>query len=219
MRVEIVPRVRIRNTGTIEVVIWKFYYDTPEDKICPICGWIKCPNIPKASTTERLHHKEAYVARDGYWITVEKGESIPDKCKLIVGELVTELHDYPEHWRELPGSSVYRSLAGLMREELHAFDAEDSGGSIIQEMAHVMSQFREMAYLYPHDAVKLVMEDNGKTLVAFIDLLRPERSTISKVSVSSAVEEPIGINLNDLSKEIKLLEKKFGVSVNCISNS
>jgi len=114
MRVEVVPRVRIRSNGTIEVVLWKMYYDAACDSHCPICGQeIECPyNKHEEPPVERFHHKDAYVAEDGCWITVGEGAEIPDKCKIATNELVAEIHGLPNHGREITGSDVHRSLMG-----------------------------------------------------------------------------------------------------------
>ena len=120
MRVEIVPRVRIRSNGAIEVVLWKMYYESPCDSHCPICGWeIKCPyNKHSEPPIEQFHHKDAFVAEDGYWITIEKGTEIPDKCKMTTHDLVAEIFDWADHWREFSGSVAHHSLMiGGARDE------------------------------------------------------------------------------------------------------
>ena len=93
MRVEIHPKVRVREDGRIDVIIRREYFHMVEDRsnqcdaFRTLCR--DCPHSPRGRMVERLHHKEA-LAQGNYWIEVSEGAEYPKECILSIDELVAD---------------------------------------------------------------------------------------------------------------------------------
>ena len=114
MRVEIHPKIRVRENGKIDVIITRLHFETVEDtsnQCDAFRSCRSCPHAPRGRMVERLHHKEA-LARGSYWITVKEGCKYPKECIFSIDELVAQNQD-DDYCTSFPGRTVWTSLMEL----------------------------------------------------------------------------------------------------------